>query len=118
MTGSTEPRVRPPSTRRLNVTARKHLGLNPTRAPAAQKPLCRLVSFPAQKVNWMRSWSTSSTGAQLRANTSSPPGIAFTRFRKSLSRRQSTLLTRVRTGACDLGAYKALFESEGLFCAC
>ncbi|KAG0664048.1 hypothetical protein C6P46_001909 [Rhodotorula mucilaginosa] len=31
---------------------------------------------------------------------------------------RSTLLTRLRTGACDLGAYKAHFEPERLLCAC
>jgi hypothetical protein len=36
----------------------------------------------------------------------------------SLSHRHSTLLTRLRTGACDLGAYKAHFEPERLMCAC
>lgn len=36
------------------------------------------------------------------------------RFHESLSRRQSTLLTQLRIGACDLGAYKAQFEPDCL----
>ena len=72
----------------------------------------------AQKAAWSTLWLSSSTSCQLRAVTSSPPGLAFTRFHSTLSRRQSTLLTRLRTGACDLGAYKAHFEPERLLCAC
>ena len=72
----------------------------------------------AQKSIWSALWASSPTGGQLRAVASSPPGPSFSRFHSSLSRRQSTLLTRLRTGACDLGAYKALFEPERLICAC
>lgn len=38
-----------------------------------------------------------------------------TRFHP-LSCRQSTLLTRLRTGACDFGAYRAHFEPDRLMC--
>ena len=72
----------------------------------------------AQKAAWTSLWLLSPTGAQLCAITTSPPGLAFTRFHSSLSRSQSTLLTQLRTGACDLGAYKAHFEPERLLCAC
>ncbi|KAG0653194.1 hypothetical protein C6P46_003469 [Rhodotorula mucilaginosa] len=66
----------------------------------------------AQKATWARAWSASTTGAQLCAITTSPPGLAFTPFHSSLSRRQSTLLTRPCTGACNLSAYKAHFEPK------
>ena len=44
--------------------------------------------------------------------------LSFSRLHSSLSHRQSTLLTQLRTGACDLGAYRAHFEPERLLCAC
>ena len=73
----------------------------------------------ARKSIWSALWAASSpSGGQLRAVAPSPPGPSFTRFHSSLLRRQSTLLTRLRTGACDLGAYKAHFEPERLLCAC
>ncbi|KAG0662699.1 hypothetical protein C6P46_003204 [Rhodotorula mucilaginosa] len=82
------------------------------------RPARLCATPPAQKATWARAWSASTTGAQLCAITTSPPGLAFTRFHSSLSRHQSTLLTRLRTGACDLGAYKAHFEPERPMCAC
>ncbi|GAA5990750.1 hypothetical protein JCM10908_003217, partial [Rhodotorula pacifica] len=78
----------------------------------------------AQLASWASMWATSPTGAGLRAISSSPPGPAFTRYHASLSRRQSSLLTRLRTGACDLGAYKQHFEHDeaarmaAMMCAC
>ena len=64
----------------------------------------------AQKSTWSALWALSPTGGQLCAVASSPPGPAFSHFHSTLSHCQSTLLTRLRTGACDLGAYKAHFE--------
>ena len=64
----------------------------------------------AQKSTWAALWVT----CQLRAVASSSPGPSFCRLHSSLSRRQSTLLTRLRTGA----SYKAHFEPERLLCAC
>ncbi|GAA5987179.1 hypothetical protein JCM10908_001846 [Rhodotorula pacifica] len=72
----------------------------------------------AQQLAWLSLWSSSLTGGGLRAVTSSPPGLSFACYHASLSRRQSTLLTRLRTGACDLGAYRAHFEPDRLLCAC
>ncbi|GAA5976975.1 hypothetical protein JCM10908_005698 [Rhodotorula pacifica] len=72
----------------------------------------------AQQATWASLWSSSSTGGGLRAVTSSPPGPSFARYHATLLRRQSTLLTRLCTGACDLGAYKAHFEPDRLMCAC
>ncbi|KWU40965.1 hypothetical protein RHOSPDRAFT_37508 [Rhodotorula sp. JG-1b] len=60
----------------------------------------------------------SSTSTQLCAITTSSPGLAFTHYHASLSYRQSTVLARLRTGACDLGAYKARYEHEHLICPC
>jgi hypothetical protein len=64
----------------------------------------------AQKSTWSALWALSPTGGQLCAVASSPPGPAFSHLHSTLSHCQSTLLTRLRTGACDLGAYKAHFE--------
>jgi hypothetical protein len=72
----------------------------------------------AQKATWARAWSASTTGVQLHAITTSPPGLAFTRFHSLLSRRQLTLLTQFCTGACNLGAYKAHFKPKRLMCVC
>lgn len=52
------------------------------------------------------------THRRVRAIASSPPGLVFSRCHSSISRRQSTLLTRLRTGACDIGAYRAHFGTQ------
>ena len=111
-TSSTRPAISPPPPPNSSGEIR-HGRLLPRRLSAGWSAF-----QAAQKATWSRSWLTSTTGAQLRAVTSSPPGLAFTRYHSSLSRRQSTLLTQLRTGACDLGAYKAHFEPDRLMCAC
>ena len=59
-----------------------------------------------------------STSGCLRAIAKSPPRPSFSRFHAQLTRRQSTLLSRVRTGACNLGAYRAHFDPEKELCEC
>ena len=67
---------------------------------------------------WMCSCLTLPTGAQFCAISTSPPGLTFSRFHLLLSCRQLTLLTQLRTGTCNLGAYKAHFKPEQLVYAC
>lgn len=72
----------------------------------------------AEKVTWACSWATSPTSGQFCADTSSLPSYAFTPYHKILSCRQSTLLTQLWTGACNLCDYRAHFESDQLMCTC
>jgi hypothetical protein len=67
---------------------------------------------------WAKEWSAATTGAGLRAIARSPPGPSFSRFHAQLTRRQSTLLSRLRTGVCDLGAYRAHFDPDKELCEC
>ena len=54
----------------------------------------------------------------LRAITKAPPGPSFSRFHDQLTRRQLTLLSRLRTGVCDVGAYRAHFDPDKELCEC
>ena len=86
-----------------------------SRGKAAQEPIGRVAAFRiVQNVTWL----TSPTGAKLCTITSSPPGLAFTRFHTILPCRQLTLFTQLRTGACNLTGHKAHFEPRELLCAC
>ncbi|GAA5976985.1 hypothetical protein JCM10908_005702 [Rhodotorula pacifica] len=72
----------------------------------------------AQAQQWAVLWAAEESGKGLRAITSAPPGNFFARFHHSLTRRQSTLLSQLRTGVCNLGAYRSKFEPEKLLCEC
>ncbi|KWU41018.1 hypothetical protein RHOSPDRAFT_11053, partial [Rhodotorula sp. JG-1b] len=61
---------------------------------------------------WAKDWSAATTGAGLRAIAKFPPGPSFSRLHAQLTLRQPTLLSRLRTGVCDLGAYRAHFDPE------
>ncbi|KAG0662697.1 hypothetical protein C6P46_003202 [Rhodotorula mucilaginosa] len=67
---------------------------------------------------WAKDWTAATTGTGLRAIARSPPGPSFSRFHAQLTRRQSTLLSRLRTGVCDLGAYRAHFDPDKEMCKC
>ena len=79
------------------------------------KRQCQVVNSGVEAVPVARSHlspcSEQSACCQLGRDAS---GLAFTRFHSTISRRQSTLLTRLRIGACDLGAYKAHLEPARL----
>ena len=77
------------------------------------------ASYKAALVQqWAKDWSAATSGAGLRAIARSPPGPSYSRFHAQLTRRQATLLSRLRTGICDLGAYRAHFDPEKEMCEC
>ena len=88
---------------------------------------------------WAKDWSAAMSGAGLRrqaglgievrgqagqggprtSRPSQPVGRASaSTFHTQLSRRQSTRLSRLRTGVCNLGAYRADVDPEKSTCKC
>ncbi|KPV74401.1 uncharacterized protein RHOBADRAFT_66605 [Rhodotorula graminis WP1] len=60
----------------------------------------------AQQAAWAASWATAPTGAGLRSVTGKvAPGASFARYHATLSRRQSTLLARLRLDFTGLAAH-------------
>ena len=58
------------------------------------------------------------TGAGLPTIAKSPPGPSFSQLHAQLTCWQSTLLSQLRTGICDLGAYRTHFNPDKELCKC
>ena len=69
--------------------------------------------------HWAKDWSAAMSGASLRAIAKFPPGPSYSlSIHAQLTRRQSTLFSRLRTGICDLGADRAHLNPEKQMCEC
>ncbi|GAA6057549.1 hypothetical protein NBRC10513_005600 [Rhodotorula toruloides] len=111
------PAISPKSARLTQLSDNDSLGLGlDAQLPASTSALWT-AHKRATRARWDDKWRRSSVGRHLFA--ASQLASRSSRYYNGLTRRQATLLCRLRTGASSLNAYRAKFDaSRDPLCSC